>query len=308
MRSITVTRRVWILVIGTGLAWGTGGLISKWLILDGIDPFAVTALPFAVAAILASIETFRRSRPSRAALITGAQVGLLNVAIPPLLFNLGYETLPAGVVTLLLSVGPVLTAVAANFAFSDERLSFAKGAGLVLAIAGVAALSADPSTIPAGGGIGVTFVLVGVLVASTTAVWVRRATVKHGALNLLAPELLIAAPVPILLAPLFGRSILPAGGFTGDQWMAIVAIGLIGGYGGFRMILKANQIGTTGQVSMVAYVLPVMGVVGGRILFDEPFTTGILIGGLLILSGIAVAGRASASTGAGGKAAEASVS
>jgi drug/metabolite transporter (DMT)-like permease len=300
MYSATVTRRVWILVIGTGLAWGTGGLISKWLVLDGIDPFAVTALPFAVAALLASIETFRHSRPSRAALITGAQLGLLNVAIPPLLFNLGYETLPAGVVTLLLSVGPVLTAVAANFSFSDEPLSLAKGAGLVLAIAGVVALSADPSTIPSGGAIGVIYVLVGVVVASATAVWVRKATVKHGAINIFAPELLVAAPVPILLAPLFGRSIVPAGGFTGLQGIAILAIGIIGGYGGFRMILKANQIGTTGQVSMVAYVLPVIGVMGGRILFDEPFTTGILLGGVLILSGIAVAGRASASTGAGG--------
>ena len=301
MHSPTVTQRVWLLVIGTGLAWGTGGLISKWLILEGIDPFAVTALPFTVAAILASIETFRRSRPSRAALITGAQLGLLNVAIPPLLFNLGYETLPAGVVTLLLSVGPVLTAVAAKFSFRDEPLSLAKGAGLVLAIAGVAALSADPSTIPAGGAVGVIYVLVGVFLASATAVWVRKASVKHGALNLLAPELLIAAPVPILLAPLVGRSIVPAGGFSGAQWLALVAIGVIGAYGGFRMILKANQIGTTGQVSMVAYVLPVLGVLGGRILFDEPFTTGILVGGVLILSGIAVAGRASASTSMGGE-------
>ena len=59
-------------------------------------------------------------------------------------FNLGFADLPAGIVTLLISVSPVFTVIAADFAFDDEPFRRAKGAGLALAVAGVAALQPRP--------------------------------------------------------------------------------------------------------------------------------------------------------------------
>ncbi|GIS55517.1 MAG: hypothetical protein Ct9H90mP30_2020 [Actinomycetota bacterium] len=48
----------------------------------------------------------------------------------------------------------------------------------------------------------------------------------------------------------------------------LFAFGLIT-YLSFLSILKANEIGTTGQVSVIGYFLPLFGVVGGAMFFDE---------------------------------------
>ena len=45
---------------------------------------------------------------------------------------------------------------------------------------------------------------------------------------------------------------------------------------------------------MVAYLIPLVGVGGGIIFFDERLTPWIVLGGGLILAGIALGGRASA--------------
>lgn len=281
------------LILYTGLAWGSGGLVSKGLVNDGVDAFVVTAAPFAVAALIALVVDVRATHPDRRAIGAGLFLGTVNTALPALFFNIGYETLPAGLLTLILSVGPVVTAVVAHFVFVDEPFRPAKAAGLGLSFAGVAVLSLAPGVIEGTSYVGLAWVLAGVAIAGSTAVLSRRFAVAHGGRRLVGAQLPAAAITPIALGLITGRPMIPTAGFEAWHIVALLAIGTFASYGGFRAVMRASEIGTTGQVSVIGYLIPVVGVAGGALFFGERITTAVLVGGVLIVAGVGITGRAS---------------
>jgi drug/metabolite transporter (DMT)-like permease len=216
--------------------------------------------------------------------------------LPALLFNMGYETMPAGLVALIVSLGPAITAAIAHLVFTDERFNAAKGFGLLLAFGGVAALVAAPGVIEGASYRGAAWTTTGALVAGSSAVLARWYAIRHGALALIAPQMTVAGVATLLAALVLGRSLVPANGFAGGDIPIMVGIGLFASYAGFRALMLANERGTTGQVAMVAYLIPLVGVTGGIIFFNETLTPWIVLGGLLILGGITIGGRASEPT------------
>lgn len=288
----STNRRVVGLAVSTGVIWGSGGLISKAMISAGVDPFVMTALPFGVGAVVAWLWTLTQERPSPGAIRDGLILGATNSALPAMFFNLAYVTAPAGIVGLILSLGPVFTAVAAHFAFADESFSARKGMGLVLSITGVGVLVFSPESFGGASPWGAGSALMGALIGGLTAITSRRMAVRHGASNLVAAQLSTAGLVPLVLAVALGRELSPTGGWQTWQLVSALMIGVVASFGGFRMIMLANQLGTTGQVSLVGYVIPLVAVIGGAIFLDETLTPFTIAGAALILAGIYLVGGA----------------
>jgi drug/metabolite transporter (DMT)-like permease len=288
------TPSVWLYVLYTGVAWGSASLISKALIDDGVHPLVVTGVPFLIGGIIALWIAMRSGHLTRAAVPPAAVLGVLSTATPALCFNVGFTDLPAGIVTLLISVSPVFTAIAAHFAFADEPFRPAKGAGLALAVAGVAALSLAPGSMDEGANAGaIAVVLLGTLFGGVMAVPSRRYAVRHGAAALVPVQLLAAGVAALALVPFVADGAGPSGGFGLGHVLGLTTIGTVASYGGFRSIMRANELGTTGQVSVVGYMLPLLGVVGGIVFFGERLTVGVAAGGVLIVLAVGLIARAS---------------
>ncbi len=283
-------------MVFTAIAFGSGGLLSKGLIDRGVDSFTVTAVPFLSAAVLAWVVAARMGNIDRRAVVPGLVLGAVNSSIPALFFNIGFETLPAGLVTLIISLGPAVTAAVAHLVFTDERFNVMKGLGLVIALAGVVGLVAAPGVIEGASYAGAAWATAGSLVAGTSAVLARWYAVRHGGLALLPTQMTAAGITPLVIAAIVGRSLVPADGFAGGDIPIMVTIGVFGSYLGFRSIMLANERGTTGQVAVVPYLLSLIGVTGGIVFFDEKLTPWIVAGGALILVGVTLGGRASEST------------
>lgn len=286
---------VWPFVAFTGIVFGSGGLIAKGLVDDGVDPFTVTSFPFLAGGVLGLLVGARLGHARRTALGPAVLLGLTASAAPALLFNIGFESLSAGIVTLLISLGPVFTAVVAHWTFPDERFNRTKAIGLVLALAGVTVLSLGAVDGDATVG-AITAVVVGSLAAGGAAVLARKFTLVHGATALIAPQLTTAGVVALALTPVAGREVSPPQGF--ETWH-LVAMGLFGltTYLGFLSMLKANEVGTTGQVSVIGYCVPLFGVVGGVAIFDDAITGSLVVGGLLIVVAVGAIAAGSKSTG-----------
>lgn len=272
---------VWVYVAFTGVVFGAGGLLAKGLIDDGVDAFTVTWFPFLVSGLIGMAAAWLRGQLTTASIMPGFVLGVTASAAPALLFNIGFEELPAGIVTLLISLGPVFTAVVAHFVFGDERFNSVKAVGLTLAIVGVGVLAAG--SIDGGGSPArLALVLVGALIAGTAAVLARRLVMQHGAAALIGPQMLSAGLVALALSPVLGRDLAPKGGYEAWHLLAMFGFG-VSTYFGFRSMLIANQIGTTGQVSVIGYCVPLFGVVGGIVVFGDTPTLSLVLGGLLIL-------------------------
>ncbi|MFN3258589.1 MAG: DMT family transporter [Ilumatobacter sp.] len=272
---------VWAYVAFTGVVFGVGGLLAKGLIDDGVDAFTVTWFPFLVSGLIGMAAALVRKQLTAAAAGPAIVLGITASAGPALLFNIGFEDLPAGIVTLLISLGPVFTAVVAHFVFADERFNVVKASGLALAIVGVGVLATG--SIDGGGSpTRLAIVLIGALIAGTAAVLARRLVMQHGAAALIGPQMLTAGVVALALSPVLGRELAPEGGYETWHVLAMAGFG-VSTYLGFRSMLIANQVGTTGQVSVIGYCVPVFGVIGGIFVFGDDLTLSLVLGGLLIL-------------------------
>ena len=295
MAAITSpSMRVWRLILFTGTVLAAGALLSKGLIDDGVDPFVVSSFPFIAGGLFACAIAHRRGELEAGALVPAAILGVSSSAAPALLFNTGFAHLPAGIVTLIIAIVPVFTAVLAHFMFADERFNAVKGAGLALAICGVAVLALGPG---ADGGLsttGLVVTLLGTVCAGSGAALARKYAIGYGAKALIGPQLVVGGLTALILLPMFGRSITPDGGFAWWHLPALIlSLGLLSNYFGFRAMLLANEIGTTGQVSTVSYLIPLYGVIGGALVFGDTISANVVIGGAIILAAVGIIARGS---------------
>ncbi len=282
---------VWGFVAFTGISFGAGGLLVKKFTNDGLDAFTVTWIPFLVGGFIAFIHGMLRKELVLSAVPAGMLLGLFSSLGPSLIFNTGFDRLPAGINTLLISLGPIFTAIVAHFVFADERFNLLKALGLIIAYAGVAVL-AFGSLDDGGDIVDILLVLGGAAIAGGAGVLTRHLTLRHEPMALMAPNLLIAGLISMILTFSFDLGTRPANGFASWHIPMLFVFGLIT-YLSFLSILKANQIGTTGQVSVIGYFLPLFGVVGGVIFFNEKVSLSLLMGGVLILLAMGAIARGS---------------
>ena len=278
--------KAWLLIIFTGVMFASLGLCTKFLTNNGVDPLICAAVPFAVSALLAVIfHPWRGPTPWR----EGLAMGAINAATPALLFNIGFSRLPASLVTLTLALGPVFTALTAHFAFKDDRFSRVKLAGLALSFGGVALLAGLPDDSGRGSALAFIVTLVGAALSGATLVWVRRMATRHDPMSVLAPMQTGAAIVAVAAASFVGHPLWDPG--TNSVELGILALMGIGTVVTYVTSLKASQLAPATRVGLMGYIVPLVGVGGGVLLFNETLTPNLALGGLLILAGVSLVGR-----------------
>ena len=143
--------RTWLAIGGVLLLWAsafagiragmrltpTGGIG-----LDGYGPGELALLRFGTAsAVLALYALVQRMRlPERADLPRIGLAGLLGISVYHVALNFGEVTVSAGAASMLISAGPIFTALL-SVVFLKERLTRLGWSGIILAFAGVALIA-----------------------------------------------------------------------------------------------------------------------------------------------------------------------
>jgi drug/metabolite transporter (DMT)-like permease len=286
--------KAWFFIFFTGIVSASLGLCTKYLTGRGVDPTICAAVPFALSAAIAlALHPRNVPTPWR----EGLAMGAVNAAIPALLFNIGFSQLPASLVTLTLALAPIFTAVTAHLAFRDDRFSPAKVAGLGVSFGGVAFLAG----LPAGSGgrpaLAFAATLTGAALSGASLVWVRKMATRHEPMTVLAPMQTGAAVVTVIAASLTGHPLWNSGADTFELWLlGVMGVGTILT---FLSSLKASELAPASKVGLMGYVVPLVGVSGGVLIFNETLTANLLLGGLLILAGVTLVGRANRSQAVG---------
>jgi drug/metabolite transporter (DMT)-like permease len=288
-------RAVWFSISLAALGWGTSGVATRAALAEGSTPFEIAMIRSLIgAAAVVTFLTFRRMGFPRGGPTwrTGIVMGVSNLAMPFILSNLALQHASAGFLGLMMALIPLMTAVLAHFMLPAERLSFFKAAGLLVALAGVAALLSFGDSGLAEGGRPALAGVLGLVVAFSIAYGGTYAKIHAGAYDPMhVTGIHFVSGALIIAVVAFAAEGAPASQ-TGEAWALITYMGLFATFMPFVLFYRLLRKVSATYASMVGYVVPLVAVIAGVVLLDERLQPGIVIGGVLIFAGVILTHRA----------------
>ena len=310
VRLLAERRRAEIAVLGVMVLWAANFIVVKD-ILGLLPPVGFTFLRYFLASLALLVilrwseGAIRLPRPDTGRILL---LGGLGFGLYQMLWTVGLQSIPAGDSALLIAASPVLTAVIALLIRTDT-LNPLKAAGVVLSFTGVALV------IAAGVGIELTGSPVGFALTMAAALcWATYTAVAARVLRRLSPLVLTAwASIggTIVLAPVGLGQLLSPGTLGPEQAANLPAILFSVGFSGLLAAALANVVVFQGvrllgptRIMALQSLVPAMAVVLAAIFLMEPIRPVQVVGGGIIILGVALIRLASGGpAGSGGPAA-----
>jgi len=220
-------------------------------------------------------------------------VGALNSACPFCLVALAQTELTVGYAVILISVTPLVSAVIAA-AWLKEPFTLAKGAGLVLGIAGVALLLGwNPAGAAPPPAWAVACALCATISYAMAGVYTKRYCAHLPSVQVAAASQLAAGLLLLPLVAVFPPHAAP----TLLAWANALALALFGTALAFslyfRLIVNVGPV----KAMTVNFLAPLFGVTGGIVLLGETASANVFSGAAVILVGTALVIRSGAREG-----------
>ncbi len=230
--------------------------------------------------------------PTRAEWLGCAIVGILLLVANGVV-GVGEKTVPSGLAALLVATVP-LWLLGIDAGLNHARLGLAPLAGLALGLAGVALLSG------LGGGSRGTSVAGVVIILAAAAPWAL-GTIMAGPVMLPSSpalasgmQLLCGGAMLLVLAAGTGEfSSLRLAEVSERSWLALAYLIVVGSIVAFSAYGIAVRALPTATVATYAYVNPVIAVLLGTLILNEPLTPAMIGGGVLIVGAVVLVVRRS---------------
>jgi drug/metabolite transporter (DMT)-like permease len=285
-----VSRLDWLLFIVLGFLWGSSYLFIKIGVEAGLPPFTLVALRLLLGfGLLAAVVAVSRVELPRERRVYGHLfvMGLVNIVVPFSLITWAEQRVDSTIASTLNGAVPILVIPIAALVLRDEPLRAGRIAGVIVGFIGVAmVVGFDPSTAARTDLAGAIALLGSTTAYALGAVYARRNV--HGlrpmipALFQVGFALAVASVLAVIIDRPWERIVEPQAIF------AILWLGFLGS--GVAYLLFFNLLARRGAAgtSVVAYLLPVFGVLLGALVLHEPVDQGLLGGLGLIVGGIAL--------------------
>lgn len=276
-------RADWFLLVTLSLLWG-GSFLFVELALRGLPALSVVFGRVALAAVILGVVRAARgiALPRRAwgaVLVMGA----LNNAVPFTLFVLAQGRIDGALAAIVNATTPLWTVVVAHLFTSDERITPAKAAGLVLGLGGVAGMVGGAT---GGEALAILACLGAALSYGLAAVWGRR--FKRMGVPPLATAFGQVTAASLLILPLWLAVDRPwAMGWPGPGPLAAVAAmaalsTALAYLIYFRLLASAGAT----NLSLVTFLIPVSAATMGVVFLGEAVLGRHVLGLALITAGL----------------------
>lgn len=278
----------WIAVC---IFWGTTYLAIR-VCLESMPPLLMAGLRNLLAGVLLAVllSTRKVPMPARSSWPGLALLGLLLLGVANGSVVWAEQWVPSGVTAVVVASTPFWMVGLEALLPSGERLTARRLAGLVLGFIGILML-VWPDMLAAGSG-GRDFVGGFVALQCACVSWTigsaysRRHALHENALAAAAAQMACGGAALVLLGSAMGEW--PRLHFTMRSTAAFVYLILFGSIVGFAAYAYALRHLPVSTVSLYAYANPVIAVILGTLLLDEPFTGRMAVAVLVIFTGILV--------------------
>lgn len=214
-------------------------------------------------------------------------VGLLNSGIPFMLYAFAVQHISTGLSSILNATTPLFGALVAWF-WLGERLSGSRLLGLAIGFSGVTALALGKASF-APGDSGSGWAVLACLAATFCYGLAGSYTKRHlmGCPPLVsATGSQVAAAVCLLPLALFD---LPAHRPSTTAWAAILGVGVLCTGVAYILFFRVIERAGPTRAITITYVVPVFAIAYGMVFLNEPLTTRMVVCGVVIAVGTALA-------------------
>jgi drug/metabolite transporter (DMT)-like permease len=282
----------WLLFILLGFFWGSSYLFIKIGVDAGLTPFTLVTLRLLIGFLLLATvvavarETLPRNPRTYGHLMV---MGAVNIAIPFSLITWAELSVDSALAAILNAAVPLFVILIASVFLRDERITANRVAGLVAGFIGVVILVGFNPAKVASGNLAGEIALIGSTISyACGAVYAKR---NIQGLRPMIPALFqvgFALFMVTVLAFVFERPLDVVSRIKPEAILAVIWLGLLGS--GLAYLLFFRLLGRWGatRTSMVAYLLPVYGIVLGALVLREPIDARLLIGTALVIGGVAL--------------------
>jgi len=281
------SRADWLIFLGLGFAWGTSYVFIK-LGIQTLGTFTLIAARLAIGfLLLAGVVAFARESLPRDRRLYGhlAVMAILSITLPFALITSAERLVPSNLAAILNGTVPLFAIVIAALFLHDEPLTVGRVAGLVIGYLGVIVVVWRDGT---GGAppnlLGELMLIASAVCYGLGAVYARR--------NVRGVRPMIIALVQVGFACVITATIAfvtespLSADWTPTALLSVLWLGVIGSglayLANFRLLYRLGA----GRTSLVAYLLPIVGIVAGSLVFSETVDAKILLGTALVLGGV----------------------
>jgi drug/metabolite transporter (DMT)-like permease len=280
----------WLVFLAMGFMWGSSYLFIKIGVDHGLQPFTLVMYRLAIgAALLASVVALFREPLPRDPKMYGHLfvMGVVNIAIPFALITYAEQVVDSSLAAVINGAVPLFVIVIAALFLRGERITINRVAGLIVGFVGIAVLVGfDVTQLGSANTLG-ELALLGATISYAIGAVYAKAHI-HG-LRPMIPALFQVFFALVVITVLAFVTEHPLSAVPGPEALVAVAwLGLLGSglaYLAFFRIL--GRWGAT-RTSMVAYLLPVVGIALGAVVLQEPLAPSTLLGTALVIGGIAL--------------------
>ena len=277
-----MTARDILAALSVAIVWGLTFIAIK-VGVGETTPLMLAALRFFFAAVPMVFFLAPPKAPAWAVTLYGLMIGVGQFGV---LFIAIHEGFPVGLASLVIMAQVFFTILLASLLLG-ERPRRAEIAGAIVAFVGIAVIGSERL---AGASLG-PFLLVILAAVFWGSGNVLAKTV--GKVDMLAFTIWssLAAPLPLLLLSLSVEGTAGLAALTHPGWKLAISVlvisyaGTVFGYGLWARLLAQYS---TATVAPFALLVPVVGMIAGALLFGEALTLVELLGGALVMAGLAL--------------------
>ena len=262
-------RTDWLVFFALGFMWGSSYLFIK-LAVDDFGTFTLVALRLVVGAILLwTVVRIAKQPLPRERRIYGhlLVMAIVNITIPFLLITWAEQSVESSLAAILTSPVPLFAIVLSAIFLADEPIRVNGIIGLIVGFIGVIIIT-SPGLTGAGSSVtGELALLAAAFSYACGAVYSRRNVRGLAPMIPAVFQVSFAAIITGVIALILWLGILGSG-------LAYLAV--------FRLFAHWGATRTT----LVAYLIPVVGIVLGYLVLAEPVDARIIVGTALVIAGV----------------------
>ena len=278
----------WVIFLLLGFIWGSSYLFIK-LAVDDFGTFTLVALRLIVGGILLWIvirvagQELPRDRRIYGHLIVMA---IINITIPFLLITWAEQSVESSLAAILTSPVPLFAIVLSALFLPDEPMRVNGLIGLIVGFIGVVIITSRGLTGAGSSLIGEIALLGAALSYAAGAVYSRRNVRGVPPMIPAVFQVTFAAIIVGVLAIILER---PWEARPDAQAVfSILWLGILGSGIAYLFVFRLFAHWGATRTTLVAYLLPVVGIVLGYLVLAEPVDARLIVGTGLVIAGVAL--------------------